>query len=139
MNIRLHSKPAMVSYDTAVNHFKNCINLVDQYRKAQLEKDKNASLTARLGVSLFAPTGIYVRGGEDPNMRFAVFGVKKTRAKVHTERIFYVPHVPILASGDYAGEWSVSWLIETDGFLYPIARDGYHGPRYLRVGDILLP
>ena len=138
MRVRHLSNAKAEPYDLAVEKLKQCNALVEAYVLAQRNRDRDAALSARLQVSLFALPGIYVRG-DDPERKdmIVVYGVKKTRALVHRERVFYVPYAKLGSQTMIEGGWNTIPLIDTDGFLMPVCRDGYRGARFVRIGDLL--
>ncbi len=129
------------------DRLKDCQKLVLAYHTAMKEHKLQAAHSARLGISLFVPSGVYKRGGSDRDEFFAVYGIIRSSKKlVSPERLFVVPVIPVREirgvpevdeDGEITGTWKKEPLIDTDGFLVPKCRDGYHGARYVRVGDIV--
>lgn len=125
---------------------KECTELVRAYHAARVKRDMHAAHAARLGISLFVSSGVYTLGGEDSDEHFAVYGpiLSAGRKLVSPERLFVVPvipirevrrHIEILEKGSI-NKWTVP-LVDTEGFLAPVVKDGYYGVRFKRVGDIV--
>ncbi len=137
MKIRLFSQPPVAPRDLLLDHLKRCNTLVDQYLEAKKTRNRNAANAARIELSLFVPTGVYVRGDDPAREMYAVLGVQESRTSVNRERHFFALYTRIHGHGDIDAGWERSALIDIDGFLVPVCRDGYHGARFIRVGELL--
>lgn len=125
-----------------IERVKQCNALVHEYYKARQEHNAQAAHSARLGISLFVPGGVYKRADSDSNEHYAVYGVIRSSTKlVSPERIFVVPVIPIKevrGIGEFDGKWKLVPLIDTEGFLTPVCKDGVpFGPRFVRVGEVV--
>ena len=142
MKIRPIPPQPIPTTDVLVARLKQCNDLVQTYYKARQDHNVQAAHSARLGISLFVPCGVYKRADVESEEHCAVYGVIRSSTKlVSAERLFVVPIIPVREVsqvGSFAGKWSTMPLVDTDGFLVPVGRDGApYRPRFQRVGEIV--
>lgn len=137
MRIRLVSSPKRKTYDHALKQLKKCHRDVDEFLLARKTRALCAQVRARVNVSRYVPSGVYIRGDDEQQALHAVLGVCQHCTSTEHDGVFYVKHVPVHPSGEFSGDWTVTPLLGINAFLTPIARDGYHGPRFILAGELL--
>lgn len=130
--------------DLVVHRLKKCTELVRAYHAARINRNVHDAHMARLKIALYVPPGVYEHG--TTKRHFAVYHpILHHGKKIESpERLFIVPVIPIrevkrhleITDEGSIKQWSIP-LIDTEGFLTPICADGYHGERYIRVGEIV--
>lgn len=134
--VRLFTKRPVVPVSLLEQRLKECCLLVDQYLEAKHYELFSESHSARLKIASFAMPGVYRMGGDASGEMYATYGTQAT-GKSSREDAFVVPYVRIHQKGDIAAEWQQVSLIGSGGFLMPIRRDGYHGERFVRIGELV--
>ncbi len=155
MRIRLFTAPERSDYDTVVAQLKQCRSDVEEYLRIKNNPEKKNELLKRITATV--PSGVYMPGCGTSQEAFFVEGVQRKQGKRNAEQAFCVVYAGLLKSdGDelaYDGKFGAFRLVEkpakprlkrseillvdTAGFLCPITRDGYRGPRFVRVGEVL--
>lgn len=141
MKIRPISQPVL-SADELKTRLEECNELVQAYYRARQEHNIQAAHSARLGISLFVPGGVYKRTDAESEEHYAVYGVIRSSTKlVSAERIFIVPIIPVREvrkEGLFSGEWKTIPLVDTEGFLTLVCEDGNpYRARFERVAEIV--
>jgi hypothetical protein len=150
MKIRPLKRQPQKPVSLLVDRLQKCGELVRAYHKARVERNLHAAHAARLEISLFVPGGVYTKGGDTTGEHFAVYGIilRPGKRLVSPEQLFVVPVIPIrevrqhveIVNDESVEEPFKKWtvpLIDTEGFLTPVCKDGYHGERFVRVGEVV--
>lgn len=134
MNRKLVSSSRREKYRLALNRLRKCMEYADAFSSALKRKPKKDMATlirARIEISCSVPQGVCRDGDPEKSGAYFVCGVYRVEGKTDLESIFNV-HLEVLdAGGSWTGDWVCVPLLGHDGFMHPITRDGYHGPRYI--------
>jgi hypothetical protein len=140
MRFRLYAKPEPLTYEDALSRMKQCFNDIERYLEAFRVSDHVTYLPIRHAITLYVAPGVYRFESDGEKRLFAAFGPTCHVTASDAERAFSISYVPLdILHGIQAETWYRDPLIGSTGFLMPVTKDGYRGPRFTRVGDIIHP
>jgi hypothetical protein len=99
----------------------------------------------RYEISLFVPTGVYEHANE-PGVEYGIFSLDYDSRKSERDQAFRVGmaqlatrmvekiEIATMSSKPFSRP-----LIDIEGFLVPVVRDGYAGVRYQQVAELWTP
>jgi hypothetical protein len=140
MRFRLYAKPEKLTYEAALALVRQCFHDVEKYLEAFKISDHATYLPIRHAITLYVAPGVYRFESDDDKRLFAAFGPTCDVNSGDPEKAFSISYVPLDICRGIEGEtWHRDPLVGSSGFLMPVTKDGYRGPRFTRVGDIIHP